>query len=116
MIQTQFQEDIQKGSGFIIVSGILLLLMRMVVMGSPLVAGVSLAMMIGIMLIISGIALNSGPRSKAGAWLQSEGNINAARNNDLEPVSTLRSLGHRHSHWSTVVFQWFDTCYVRACG
>ena len=56
MIQAQFQEDIQKSSGFILVSGILLLLMGMFVMGSPLVAGVSLAMMIGIMLIISGIA------------------------------------------------------------
>ena len=56
MIQTQFQEDIQKSSGFIIVSGTLLLLMGMFAMGSPLVASVSLVMMIGIMLIIGGIA------------------------------------------------------------
>lgn len=56
MIQTQFEEEIQKSSGFIIVSGILLLLMGIFAMGSPLIAGVSLAMMIGIMLIIGGIA------------------------------------------------------------
>lgn len=56
MLQTQLQEDIQKSSGFILVTGIFLLLMGMFVMSSPLVAGVSLAMMIGVMLIISGIA------------------------------------------------------------
>jgi uncharacterized membrane protein HdeD (DUF308 family) len=54
-IQTQFQEDMQKNSGLIIAVGILLLMMGMFAMGSPLVAGLSLAMMVGIMLIIGGI-------------------------------------------------------------
>ena len=55
MIQAQFQEKIQKSSGLIIATGILLLMMGMFAMGSPLVAGVSLALMVGIMLIIGGI-------------------------------------------------------------
>jgi len=56
MIQTQLQEDIQKSSGAIIVTGALLLVMGMFAMGSPLVVSLSLAMMIGIMLIIGGIS------------------------------------------------------------
>ncbi|MEH6544773.1 MAG: HdeD family acid-resistance protein [Porticoccaceae bacterium] len=56
VIQTQLREEIQKSSGSIILMGVLLLLMGILAMGSPLVAGVSLAMMIGIMLIVGGIA------------------------------------------------------------
>lgn len=55
IIKKQFQEDMQKSSGHIIGSGALLLLMGVFAMGSPLVAGLSLAMMIGIMLIIGGV-------------------------------------------------------------
>jgi uncharacterized membrane protein HdeD (DUF308 family) len=55
IIQTQIQETIHKSSGFIITTGILLLLMGMFAMGSPLVAGLSLALMVGIMLIIGGV-------------------------------------------------------------
>lgn len=55
IIQSQFQENIQNNSGFIIATGILLLIMGMFAMGSPLAAGLSLAMMVGIMLIIGGI-------------------------------------------------------------
>jgi len=43
MIQTQLQEDIQKSSGSIIVTGALLLVMGMFAMGSPLVVSLSLA-------------------------------------------------------------------------
>jgi uncharacterized membrane protein HdeD (DUF308 family) len=54
-IQTQFQESMQKSSGLIIATGILLLLLGVFAMGSPLVTGLSLALMVGIMLIIGGI-------------------------------------------------------------
>ncbi len=65
LIQTQLQESIQKSSGLIIATGILLLLLGVFVMGSPLVAGLSLALMVGIMLIFGGIgqmcfAFNAG--------------------------------------------------------
>jgi uncharacterized membrane protein HdeD (DUF308 family) len=55
MIQAQFQENMQKSPGTIIANGILLLLMGIFAMGSPFVAGLSLAMMVGITLIIGGI-------------------------------------------------------------
>jgi uncharacterized membrane protein HdeD (DUF308 family) len=55
MIQAEFQEDMKKSSGFVIATGILLLLMGMFAMSSPLVAGLSLAMMVGFMLIVAGI-------------------------------------------------------------
>jgi uncharacterized membrane protein HdeD (DUF308 family) len=55
MTQAQFQENIQRNSGLIIATGFLLLMMGMFAMGSPLVAGLSLAMMVGTTLIISGI-------------------------------------------------------------
>ena len=55
MTQAQFQENIQRNSGLIIATGFLLLIMGMFAMGSPLVAGLSLAMMVGTTLIISGI-------------------------------------------------------------
>jgi len=54
-IQTQFQESIQNSSGLIIATGILMLLLGVFAMGSPLVAGLSLALMVGIMLIIGGV-------------------------------------------------------------
>jgi uncharacterized membrane protein HdeD (DUF308 family) len=55
MIQSQFQPDFQESSGLIIATGILLLLLGVFAMGSPLVAGLSLALMIGIALFIAGI-------------------------------------------------------------
>ena len=54
-IRTQFLEDIKKNSGLMISMGVILLLMGLLVMGSPMVAGVSLALVIGVMLIIGGI-------------------------------------------------------------
>ena len=53
--KTQFQESIQKSSGLIIATGILLILLGSLAMGSPLVAGLSLALMVGIMLTIGGL-------------------------------------------------------------
>jgi len=55
MIRTQFEENIQKSAGPIIAMGILLLVIGVIAMGSPFVAGLSLVMMIGILLIIGGI-------------------------------------------------------------
>ena len=54
-IQMPFMEEIKKNSGLTIVMGIILLLMGFFAMGSPLVAGLSVAMMVGIILIIGGI-------------------------------------------------------------
>ncbi len=53
-IETQFMDGIKKNSGHAIAVGFILLLMGFLAMGSPLVAGVSVAMMVGIMLIIGG--------------------------------------------------------------
>lgn len=55
-IETQFMKELKKNSGTAIAMGILLLLMGFLAMGAPLVAGVSIAMMIGIMLLIGGVA------------------------------------------------------------
>jgi len=55
MNKAQFQESIQKSSGLIIATGILLILLGIFAMGSPLVAGLSLALMVGIMLILGGL-------------------------------------------------------------
>ena len=55
LIKTQYQESIQKSSGLIIATGILLILLGGFAMGSPLVVGLSLALMVGIMLIIGGL-------------------------------------------------------------
>jgi uncharacterized membrane protein HdeD (DUF308 family) len=65
LIETELQGSIQKSSGLIIATGILLLLLGLFAMGSPLVAGLSLALMVGIMLIFGGIgqmffAFNAG--------------------------------------------------------
>lgn len=54
--ETQFMEDIKKNSGLTIAAGVVLLLMGLFAMGSPLVAGLSIALMVGIMLIIGGIS------------------------------------------------------------
>ena len=54
-VLTKALEDIQAGSGSIIATGVLMLLMGMFAMGSPLVAGLSLAMMVGILLLVGGI-------------------------------------------------------------
>jgi len=52
---TLFLTEVKKNSGLTIVMGILLLLVGFSIMGSPLAAGLSLALLVGIMLIIGGV-------------------------------------------------------------
>jgi uncharacterized membrane protein HdeD (DUF308 family) len=54
-IETQFMEDVKKNSGLTMVIGGILLLLGLFAMGSPLVAGLSVALMVGCMLILGGI-------------------------------------------------------------
>jgi len=54
-IHMPFMDEIKKNAGLTIAMGIVLLLMGFFAMGSPLVAGLSVAMMVGIILIIGGI-------------------------------------------------------------
>ena len=54
-IETQFMKALKKNSGTAIAMGGLLLLLGFLAMASPLVAGVSIAMLVGIMLLIGGI-------------------------------------------------------------
>ena len=55
-IDTPFLEEIKKNSGLTIAIGVLVLLMGFLAMGSPLIAGLSVSLMVGTMLIIGGIA------------------------------------------------------------
>lgn len=55
-IETLFITELKKNSGTAIAMGILLLLMGFFAMGAPLIAGVSIAMMVGVILLIGGIA------------------------------------------------------------
>jgi len=52
---TAFLDELKRNSGFTIGMGVILLLVGLLAMGAPLVAGLSLAMLVGIMLIIGGI-------------------------------------------------------------
>ena len=54
-IETQFMEGIKKNSGTTITMGIILLIMGVLAMGSPVVAGASIVLMVGILLVIGGI-------------------------------------------------------------
>lgn len=55
-INTSFLEEIKKNSGLTIAIGVIVLLMGFFAMGSPLIAGLSVTLMVGVMLIIGGIA------------------------------------------------------------
>ena len=55
-INTPFLEEIKKNSGLTIAIGVIVLLMGFFAMGSPLIAGLSVTLMVGVMLIIGGIA------------------------------------------------------------
>ena len=55
-IDTPFLKEIKKNSGLTIAIGVLVLLMGFLAMGSPLIAGLSVSLMVGTMLIIGGIA------------------------------------------------------------
>lgn len=52
---TAFLDELKRNSGFTIAMGVILLLVGLLAMGAPLVAGLSLAMLVGIMLIVGGI-------------------------------------------------------------
>jgi len=54
-MNSPFLEEIKKNSGLTIAIGIIVLLMGFLAMGSPLIAGLSVALMVGVMLIIGGI-------------------------------------------------------------
>ncbi|MEA3419238.1 MAG: DUF308 domain-containing protein [Campylobacterota bacterium] len=54
-IKTQLQEKIKEKSGLVIATGIIVLLMGLLAMGTPFVAGLSIAIVIGVILIIGGI-------------------------------------------------------------
>lgn len=55
-LEPHFLEDVKKNSGLTIAAGAVLLLMGILAMGSPLVAGLSVGIMVGIVLIIGGIS------------------------------------------------------------
>jgi uncharacterized membrane protein HdeD (DUF308 family) len=54
-IQSQFLEEIKKNAGLTIWIGVVILLLGIFAMASPLVAGKSVAMIVGILLIIGGL-------------------------------------------------------------
>jgi len=53
-IESTFMREIKKNSGLTIAMGIIVLLMGLFAMGSPLIAGLSIAMVVGILFIIGG--------------------------------------------------------------
>lgn len=55
-IDSTFLNEIKKNSGLTIAMGIIVLLMGMFAMGSPFIAGVSLAIAVGFMLVIGGVS------------------------------------------------------------
>jgi uncharacterized membrane protein HdeD (DUF308 family) len=55
-LETPFINQIKTDSGLTIAVGVILLLMGLLVMGSPLVAGISITIMVGAMLIFGGIS------------------------------------------------------------
>ena len=55
-IGTPFLDAIKKNSGLTIATGVVMLLMGIFAMASPLVAGASLAVMVGILLLIGGVS------------------------------------------------------------
>ncbi len=54
-METAFREEIKKSTGSVIFTGVIILLMGLFAMGAPLIAGLSLALMVGALLIIGGI-------------------------------------------------------------
>jgi uncharacterized membrane protein HdeD (DUF308 family) len=54
-IDSTFLNEVKKNSGLTIAVGIIVVLMGIFAMGSPFIAGVSLAIAVGFMLIIGGV-------------------------------------------------------------
>ena len=55
-IQTPLLDEIKKNAGLTIAVGVVVMLIGILVMATPLIAGMSVALMIGIMLLVGGIA------------------------------------------------------------
>ena len=53
--ETQFLEGVRKQSGLTIVLGVIIMLIGLMAMGSPFIAGLSIAVMVGVMLIVGGV-------------------------------------------------------------
>ena len=54
--QSLFLEDVKKNAGLTIGLGIIVLIVGLLAMGSPLITGLSVALLVGIMLVIGGIS------------------------------------------------------------
>ena len=54
-ISSQFLDEIEKHSGLTITMGVLVVIMGFLAIGSPLVAGLSIALAVGILLVVGGI-------------------------------------------------------------
>lgn len=54
-LKSEFLEEVKKNSGLTIAAGIIILLAGLLTMGSPFVAGISLAVMVGLFLVVGGI-------------------------------------------------------------
>jgi uncharacterized membrane protein HdeD (DUF308 family) len=64
-----FLEEIKKNSGLAIVMGVIVLITGILAIGSPFVAGISVAMMVGVLLIVGGIGhLIFAIRGRTGIW------------------------------------------------
>ncbi len=55
-IQTPYMSKIKENAGTMIAVGVIVMLLGLLIMASPLVAGISVAIMVGVMLIFGGIA------------------------------------------------------------
>lgn len=67
--ETPFLDAIKKNTGLTIAAGVITLLMGLFAMGSPLVAGASVALMVGVLLIIGGITqLGFAFKAGSGIW------------------------------------------------
>lgn len=55
-LESQFMNQIKKNTGMTIAMGVLVMIMGIFAMASPFIAGVSIAMVVGIFLIVGGIA------------------------------------------------------------
>jgi uncharacterized membrane protein HdeD (DUF308 family) len=54
-IESPFMEEIKKNTGLTITMGVIVLLMGFLAMGSPFIAGASIAVAVGLMLIVGGV-------------------------------------------------------------
>lgn len=68
-VESAFLGEIRKNAGLAIVMGIIVLITGILAIGSPFVAGISVAMMVGVLLIVGGIGhLIFAIRGRAGIW------------------------------------------------